>query len=139
VTSSAARDHARSLRVASTDAERLLWRRLRGRQLGGFKFRRQHPVGGYIADFACLEARLCVELDGSQHLHGDQLDADRKRTSAMNASGFEVLRFDNRQMLLETAAVLEVILKALQDRASGAPRALTPTLSRKRERESSHD
>jgi hypothetical protein len=62
-----ARDRARTLRAAQTEVERRLWQRLRNRQLNGAKFRRQHPIGSYIADFFCLDARLVIELDGRQH------------------------------------------------------------------------
>jgi adenine-specific DNA-methyltransferase len=104
---------ARSLRKQSTDAERALWRRLRGRQLDGFKFRRQHPVGPFFADFACVEAGLVVELDGSQHLEPDVARADATRTQRLREAGFDVLRFDDRQALLETDAVLQVIQRRL--------------------------
>lgn len=100
---------ARALRSHSTDAERLLWQRLRDRRLEGFKFRRQHPVAGYIADFACLEARLIVELDGGQHFEPEAQVKDQGRTAVLQRAGFTVLRFDNRQMLQETDAVLAVV------------------------------
>ena len=103
------RVHARDLRTASTDAERLLWHHLRDRRLAGFKFRRQHPVAPYIADFACLEAGLIVELDGGQHFEAEAMAADRRRTQTLEAAGFTVLRFDNRQLLQETEAVLASI------------------------------
>jgi very-short-patch-repair endonuclease len=101
--------NARSLRTNSTDAERLLWRHLRDRRLDGFKFRRQFPIGAFITDFACLEAHLIVELDGGQHCAPDAVAADLRRTAALEKYGFTVLRFDNRQTLLETEAVLVFI------------------------------
>jgi very-short-patch-repair endonuclease len=107
------RVHARNLRNASTDAERLLWHHLRSRHLAGYKFRRQHPIGSFIADFACIEAMLIVELDGGQHFELAAAEADRQRTSALEQLGFVVLRFDNRQMLLDTEAVLPVIHEQL--------------------------
>ncbi|MBK7515684.1 MAG: endonuclease domain-containing protein [Rubrivivax sp.] len=110
------RAHARNLRTTSTDAERLLWGRLRDRRLAGFKFRRQHPVARHIADFACPEAGLIVELDGGQHFEPDALDADQRRTRTLEAAGFTVLRFDNRQMLQEPEAVLASIRQWLLDR-----------------------
>ena len=82
--------NARALRRDMTDAERKLWSGLRGEQLG-FKFRRQHPLGNYIADFACLEPKLIVELDGSQH--ADSQTYDMAREAYLKAQGFEVLRF----------------------------------------------
>ncbi|MGQ0801116.1 MAG: endonuclease domain-containing protein [Pseudomarimonas sp.] len=80
---------ARQLRQASTAAEVELWYHLRGGRMLGLKFRRQHPVPPYVADFCCLEARLVVDLDGSQHAE----DVDLERTQALQARGFEVLRF----------------------------------------------
>ena len=109
-----ARVRARELRRASPDAERLLWQRLRNRQLDGFKFRRQHPNGCYFADFACVEARLVIELDGGQHLDADVVTSDARRTADLRAIGFHVLRFDNRQALSETDHVLRAILDWLQ-------------------------
>jgi very-short-patch-repair endonuclease len=100
---------ARRLRRASPDAELKLWNRLRNRQLAGHKFRRQHPIGPFFADFACVEAGLVVELDGGQHFEAEAMDADMQRTKALKQLGFHVLRFDNRQALVETNAVLEQI------------------------------
>jgi adenine-specific DNA-methyltransferase len=105
---------ARELRRSSPDAERALWQRLRDRQLGGHKFRRQHPIGRHYADFACVEARLVVELDGGQHFEPDAIAADAQRTAALNANGFHVLRFTDREALIERAAVLARILDWLQ-------------------------
>jgi very-short-patch-repair endonuclease len=105
---------ARRLRQASPDAELKIWNRLRNRQLAGFKFRRQHPVGPFFADFACIEAGLIVELDGSQHFEPDAMVSDRQRTRVLERFGFEVLRFDDRQALLETDGVLESILQRLE-------------------------
>ena len=107
---------ARALRQSSTEAERTLWQRLRNRQLAGAKFRRQHPIGPYFADFACIEACLVVELDGGQHFEADVIAADKRRSGALAALGYTVLRFDNRQMLNETDAVLQVILDHLSAR-----------------------
>jgi very-short-patch-repair endonuclease len=103
------RVRARALREASTDAERLLWKHLRDRRLDGYKFRRQHPIGPYFSDFACDEAKLVVELDGGQHFELEDAQADAKRTAVLQANGWHVLRFDNRQMLQQTEAVLSVI------------------------------
>ena len=100
---------ARQLRANSTDAEQLIWRHLRNRQLLGMKFRRQHPVGAFIADFACLEAGLIVEIDGGQHFEPDAATRDERRTLVLRQAGFEVLRFDNRQVLLEVDGVLSAI------------------------------
>lgn len=88
-----ARVRARALRQGQTDAEALLWSRLRSRQLLGLKFRRQHPLGNYFADFACIEIGLIVELDGGQHGEDRAVDYDKNRTEALLAMGFQVLRF----------------------------------------------
>ena len=94
-----------------TDAEIRLWQRLRGRQIAGCKFRRQHPFLDYVLDFVCLERRLVVEVDGGQHLDNQR---DQVRDKRLLEAGFEVLRFWNNQVLEETDAVAEVILGALQ-------------------------
>lgn len=124
------RGRARALRAASTDAERLLWAKLRDRRLLGFKFRRQHPVGPYFTDFACLEIGLVIELDGGQHASPDAVDGDEQRSTFLTSQGLFVLRFWSHEVLTETAAVLEKILQTVQTRAA----ALTPALSRMRER-----
>jgi very-short-patch-repair endonuclease len=110
---------ARSLRNYATDTERHLWSHLRGCQLGGHRFRRQVPIGDYIADFACLEAKLIVELDGGQHQ--EQADYDARRDAQIEAQGFQVLRFWDNQVFKEMQAVLEVILRALEERTSPHP------------------
>jgi very-short-patch-repair endonuclease len=91
---------ARRLRREQTDAERRLWSRLRNRQLDGFKFRRQVPIGRYVADFVCTEVRLIVELDGGQHV--DRQIYDAERTAALESDGFTVKRFWNNAALIET-------------------------------------
>ncbi|MDP3294791.1 MAG: DUF559 domain-containing protein [Nevskia sp.] len=103
--------HAKTLRKALTDAEQKLWPRLRSRQLAGHKFRRQAPIGPYIADFACLEAYLIVEVDGGQHLESSR---DALRDAWFAAQGFRLLRFWNTQVLIETDAVADSILSVLQ-------------------------
>lgn len=103
---------ARNLRLNSTDAERWLWSRLRAHQLEGFKFRRQVPVGPYIADFLCAEPALIVELDGGQH--AEAVAKDQGRTLYLEAQGYRVLRFWNNEGLQEGEEVLEEILRALR-------------------------
>ena len=107
------REFARVLRIELTDAERMLWRHLRNRELTGFKFRRQYPVGRYIVDFICLEAGLVIELDGGQHA-GSPSDARRTRT--LEKQGYLVLRFWNNEVLMQTHAVLAVIFDAVSAR-----------------------
>jgi very-short-patch-repair endonuclease len=121
--SRSARDNAKALRTGMTDAERRLWSRLRGQQLG-VKFRRQHPIGSYILDFACLAPKIAIEVDGSQHL--DQVDHDQRRTAWLAAQGFQVLRFWANEVLSETDAVVSRVLDSLAMPADGA--APTPTL-----------
>ena len=123
------RRHARELRKKSTDAERLMWSALRDKQLDGASFKRQVPIGPYIADFACHAKKLVVELDGGQHFADDAERADAARTAAIEARGFRVIRFSNHEVMTNRAGVLQSIADVL------AARALTPTLSRKRERE----
>ena len=93
------------------DAEGLLWHYLRRRQLGGHKFRRQHPVGPYVADFACLARRLVIELDGGQHM--EQLAYDRARDEYLRERGFRVLRFWNDDVMRRMDDVLDAIAVAL--------------------------
>jgi very-short-patch-repair endonuclease len=100
------------LRNQSTDAERYLWQHLRGKQLAGYRFRRQLPIAGFIADFACLEAKLMVELDGGQH--AQHVGYDEQRDRLIEAQGFRILRFWDNQVFLETQAVLEQIMRALE-------------------------
>ena len=115
--------NARALRANGTDAEQTLWRHLRSRQLNGHKFRRQHPIGPYIADFACVEARLVVELDGGQHAQADATKHDERRTQFLLAQGWHVLRFWNHEVLAEPAGVLQALAQAL---AHPHPRPLPP-------------
>jgi len=120
---------ARRLRKHPTDAERLLWRHLRLRQLGGYKFRRQQPLGPYIVDFVCLEQRLIVEVDGGQH--AEQTEDDAQRTAWLEAEGFRVLRFWNTEVLQDTKTVQEVIRAALDD---GPPPPSSPARGEEEER-----
>lgn len=90
-----------------TDAERRLWGALRQEQVGGYKFRRQHPFGDYILDFVCLERRLVVEVDGGQHL--EMREQDQARTEILEKAGFLVLRFWNNEVLEQLDAVMERI------------------------------
>lgn len=103
---------ARRLRREMTDAERSLWHHLRNRALMGCKFRRQHPIGAYIADFACIERKLVVELDGGQHADDAR---DSARSQALRAAGYRVLRFWDNDALARQQVVLAVIHEALID------------------------
>lgn len=116
--------YARRLRRDETDAERLLWQRLRNRALG-VKFRRQHPLAGYVVDFCCLGHGLVVELDGDQHGEPEALLCDAQRDQALRRIGFRVVRFGNRQVLTEPGVVLDVI-RALLDEKCAAQGSTTP-------------
>jgi len=101
----------RKLRRQPTEAEERLWYHLRARRLGGFKFRRQHPLLRHAGDFCCEEARLIVEVDGGQHAESE---CDLVRTASIEAAGYQLIRFWNHEVLAETDAVLEAILEALR-------------------------
>ena len=105
------KQRARKLRAEATDAERALWARLRRRQVLGFKFRRQQPLGQYIVDFVCFETRLIVEVDGSQHC--EQQSYDEARTQWLESQGYGVLRFWNNEVLDSTESVVEAIAEQL--------------------------
>jgi very-short-patch-repair endonuclease len=113
-----ARINARALRRDMTDAERKLWMGLRGEQLGA-KFRRQHPLGNYIADFACLEPKLIVELDGSQHAKNQAYDL--ARDAFFRTQGFEVLRFPSNAPFQNLDGVLNAIRHQFDMLAGAAP------------------
>ncbi|MBP2295209.1 endonuclease domain-containing protein [Azospirillum rugosum] len=98
------------MRTELTDAERVLWRLLRGRRIDGWKFRRQHPVPPYVLDFACVEAHLAVEADGGQHNGSLRDDA---RAEFLVAAGWRVLRFWNNDILANPDGVGETIRVAL--------------------------
>jgi len=103
---------AKELRQNMTDAEQLLWKQLRAQRFLGLKFRRQVPIGDYIADFACFEARLIIELDGGQH--AEQEAQDGARDAWLHAQGFAVLRFWNHEVLGNLEGVLAVIQRAVR-------------------------
>jgi very-short-patch-repair endonuclease len=107
---------ARDLRIVMTDAERRLWSALRSRRLRGFKFRRQHQLGPFIADFVCIEHRLVIEADGGQHADNN---ADARRTAWLNARRWRVLRFWNNDILTNTEGIQDTILRALNNCAAG--------------------
>ena len=94
-----------------TDAELLLWQHLRNRQLGGYKFRRQKPIGPFIVYFICVEKHLIIEVDGGQH--AEQLEADKKRTRFLEQNGYKVIRFWNNEVILKSESVLNEILSVV--------------------------
>jgi very-short-patch-repair endonuclease len=95
------------------DAEAKLWARLRSRQLCGFKFRRQYPIGGFITDFCCFEQRLVVELDGGQH--AERTQADQSRSDVLTRHGYRVLRFWDNEVMKNIDEVLQRIVEALSN------------------------
>ena len=109
------KQRARELHKQSPAPERILWGMLRARQLGGLKFRRQHPIGSYVVDFYCEQAALVVELDGLSHVNAGE--KDQQRDAALRAEGLTVLRVTNDQVLQQPEAVKRAI-------AQGAGRAV---------------
>ena len=107
---------ARELRKNMTEAEQILWKRLRRKQILGVPFYRQKPLAQFIVDFYCAAAMLVIELDGSQHYAPDAQQYDAVRTQTLEAMGLRVLRFDNRQVLQELDAVIEVIFAEVEAR-----------------------
>ncbi|HEY2136351.1 MAG TPA: DUF559 domain-containing protein [Xanthobacteraceae bacterium] len=103
---------ARKLRRTQTDAERVLWLRLRDRRLNGWKFKRQMPIDRYVVDFCCPDARVIIELDGGQH--SETTEADARRTEILEAMGYLMLRFWNNDVLNNISGVLETILETLE-------------------------
>ena len=115
---------ARGLRKRSTDVEQLLWSRLRAGRFEGIKFRRQHPIGQYIADFVCLERKLIIELDGGQHALSDEILKDRQRDAWLEKEGYSVVRFWDNEVLTNTSGILE----AIRERFHGTPSPQSPPL-----------
>ncbi len=123
------RSRARSLRRDSTNAERIIWEALRAHRMKGASFRRQTPIGPYIADFVCHSASLIIEIDGGQHFSAEGAAKDARRTAFPRTTGYRVLRFNNHDVLRNRAGALETIASALDQSPSLA-------LPRKRGRES---
>ncbi|PWC40678.1 DUF559 domain-containing protein [Azospirillum sp. TSO22-1] len=107
-------EKARTLRRDPTPAERALWHLLRARQVGGWKFRRQHPGPPYVLDFACLEAHAAVECDGEGH--ANTVRRDSQRAEYLTAQGWRILRFWNHEVLENPMGVAETILVVLESR-----------------------
>src|SRR3990167_2060148 len=109
-------DRARDLRQAQTVFERKFWARVRNRQLGGLKFRRQVPVGPYIADFYCEDAALIVELDGDQHGQDEGAARGIVRDAYLRSAGYEVFRLWNNGFMRDPHAALDHVLHVAKDR-----------------------
>jgi very-short-patch-repair endonuclease len=119
------RGRVKQLRQTMTPAETLLWRHLKANRIDGLGFRRQVPFRNYIADFACLSAKLIVELDGQSHDSIEQQKADATRDAFLVAEGFHVLRFSNQDVTSNLEGVVEAIRLAAAPRISGSPPSLT--------------
>lgn len=109
---------ARNFRMTPTDAERRLWSELRNRELVGFKFRRQHPLGNRILDFYCEEAKLAIELDGSGHFYDLKREDDLDREIELYEKGVRILRFSNDEVFENLDDVLNLIIYAIDPEKS---------------------
>ncbi len=107
---------AQSLRKSAVPAETVLWKALRSRALAGFKFRRQHPIGTYVVDFACLACKIVVELDGVSHLSRQKVDL--QRTQVLEAAGWCVMRFWNNEVYADLEPVKEAIYRQCVSRSA---------------------
>jgi len=110
------KSNSRKLRASMTDAERLLWKHIRRKQVRGVTFNRQKPIKNFIVDFYSAKAKLVIEIDGSQHFEKTHLEQDVDRDNELLSLGLSVIRFDNRQVLLETDAVLFEIGRVVGER-----------------------
>lgn len=117
---------ARQLRSQQTDAEQMLWQRLRRKQMHGVQFYRQRPIDQFIVDFYCHAAMLVIECDGSQHHSEEGLAQDIARDDRLRSLGLQVLRFDNRQILTELNAVCEVITQIVFERIKASKNPPNP-------------
>ena len=109
---------SRELRQDRTEAERQVWRRLRNRLLGGFKFVRQEAIGPYFADFVCREEKLVVEIDGATHSTDEERRHDAKREEFLRDRGYRIVRFGNDEVYRNMDGVLETILAGLERRSA---------------------
>ncbi len=112
-TTAALQQRAQGLRHDQTPAERQLWACLRGKQLGGFRFRRQHPIGPFIVDFCCLSPRLAIEIDGDSH--AEQVEYDESRTAYLEERGYAVIRFTNQDVQRRLEGVLGEIMRRCEE------------------------
>jgi very-short-patch-repair endonuclease len=110
--------YARKLRKNMTDSERALWTRLRAKQLHGVQFYRQKPIGEHIVDFYAPGAKLVVEVDGSQHKEDNQMEKDEVREEYLSRQGLKLLRFNSREVLKNTDAVVQRIYDVMAERLS---------------------
>jgi len=108
-------DRARELRRDGSRAERICWELIRAHRLEGIKFRRQHPIGRYFADFACVSRKLVIEIDGDHH--ADQLAADQRRTATLEQAGWSVIRFTAREVVQNPEGIWSAIRIAIENGA----------------------
>ena len=108
------KEYSRQLRRNMTDAERHLWAKIRMKQLKGYQFYRQKPIGDYIVDFFCPRAKLVIEVDGSHHLVGEKIEYDRIRGEYLSSLGLRVLRFTNTDVLTNIGGVVESIIENME-------------------------
>ncbi len=106
-------ENAKQLRIRMTESENILWKHLSKKKLGNYRFRRQHPIGSFIADFYCHKAKLVIEIDGQYHSNEDQAQNDKNRTHEINLLGVNVIRFKNDQVKYHIEEVLGEIKKHL--------------------------
>lgn len=111
-----ANERARAMRKIMSEAERKLWHALRGGRLEGLRFRRQHPIGGYVVDYVCLDRRLVVEVDGGQHTEDDQMAHDARRDQWLEAEGYQVLRVPTIEVSGDMSGVLDTIWGMARER-----------------------
>ena len=109
-------EHARDLRQSASPPERILWKRLRGQRLAGLKFRRQHPMGPFVADSYCVEAGLVLEIDGRAAHSGERWDHDRRRDRWMTERGVEVVRISASDITTDLDGVLQMITRVARRR-----------------------
>lgn len=117
------RDHARALRSSATEAERMFWRLLRGKQIGGLRFRRQQTIGPYVVDFYCSAAKLVVELDGAQHSAEANLPYEAARTNWLTRNRYRVMRFTNAEFLCDSGTAIDAIWRAILESNIPLPEA----------------
>ena len=108
-------NQARALRKNQTTAEKIIWQKLRSRQLAGFKFRRQHNIGRFIVDFYCDEIKLIIEIDGDVHAYKQREKYDKERQKILESKGFKIARYTNYEVFNNLNGVLEDILRKCEE------------------------
>ncbi|WP_262151974.1 endonuclease domain-containing protein [Chryseobacterium foetidum] len=106
---------AKSLRINETQTEKILWEKLRNNQFRGFKFRRQHPINLFIADFYCHQLKLIIEIDGQYHNFQEQIKKDRERTEILESNGLQVIRFSNNEIMEDLDKIISEINEKIDE------------------------